>query len=136
MSKQYTTADLESYLDEDLDVDEMRDIEQALREQPELLQTLAQINARRDAGVHTLSEIWRRHRISCPTRDQLGSFLLNALDDELQEYIEFHLKVVHCRFCNANLKDMQQRQAESSEIKDTRRRRYFDSSAGYLKKDS
>ena len=135
VTQEYNTADLEAYLDEALDVEEMGLVERALRERPELLQELRKINARRDAGVHTVGEIWRRHRISCPTRDQLGSYLLGVLDEEAQAYVDFHLKVVHCRFCKANMDDMQKRQAESAELKDTRRRRYFDSSAGYLRKD-
>lgn len=135
VTQEYNVSDLEAYLDEALDVDEMRDLEQALRDQPGLLQELAKINARRDAGLHSLGEIWRRHRISCPTREQLGSFLLGVLDDENHSYLDFHLNVVHCRFCAANMDDMRKRQAESEEIKDTRRRRYFDSSAGYLRKD-
>jgi hypothetical protein len=47
-----------------------------------LLRTLEAINGRRDAGVHSLGEIWRRNRVSCPTRQQLGSFLLGILSDE------------------------------------------------------
>ncbi len=136
MTHEYTVSELESYLDEALSPGEMGEIEQAVREQPELLQKLSQIIARRDAGVHSLGEVWRRHRLSCPTREQLGSFLLGVLDDEQIEYIRFHIETVGCRFCNANLHDMQARQEENDDAKATRRRRYFDSSAGYLKKDS
>ena len=69
----------------------MTKVEGELREQPELLQTLAAINGRRDAGLHTLGEIWRRYRVSCPTREQLGSYLLKAVSKELANYIDFHL---------------------------------------------
>jgi hypothetical protein len=134
VTAEYTISELESYLDEALTSEEMGDIEQALRTQPELLQKLAQINRRRDAGVHSVGEIWRRHRMSCPTREQFGSFLLGVLDDATHAYVEFHLKVVACRFCNANLHDMEQRQAETNDTKATRHKKYFDSSAGYLKK--
>ena len=42
--------------------------------------------------------------------------------------------MVACRFCNANLDDLKQRQAETNDTTATRRKKYFDSSAGYLKK--
>ena len=71
-------SDLEAYLDESLQSAEMAKIEAALRDQPELIHELSQINNRRDAGVHTLGEIWRRHRISCPSREELGGYLLEA----------------------------------------------------------
>jgi hypothetical protein len=134
VTAEYTISELESYLDEALTSKEMGEIEQALRTQPELLQKLAQINVRRDAGVHSVGEIWRRHRISCPTREQYGSYLLGVLDEQAHGYIEFHLNVVACRFCNANLDDLKQRQAETNDTTATRRKKYFDSSAGYLKK--
>jgi hypothetical protein len=91
------------------------------------------INARRDAGVHSLGEIWRRHRISCPSRGQLGSYLLDALPEELADYIRFHIELVGCRYCRANLTDLRQQQAELPEVVQTRRRRFFQSSAGYLR---
>jgi len=81
-----------------------------------------------------LWEIWRRHRVSCPTREQMGSFLLRVLDEEEADYIRFHLDVVACRLCHANLEDLKSRQAETDDIAVVRRRKYFDSSAGYLRK--
>jgi len=126
-------SDLEAYLDEALAPEEMARIEKALRKDPERVRQLAAINARRDAGVHSLGEIWRRHRITCPPRQQLGSYLLGVLPKEEEEYIAFHLEVVGCRYCQANLTDLKKQQAEAREIADTRRRRYFQSSAGYLR---
>ena len=75
MTRQLTDAELEAYLDEALTPDEMAAIEMELRSSSKLLKQLAQIHSRRDAGVHSLGEIWRRHRVSCPTREQMGSFL-------------------------------------------------------------
>lgn len=111
----------------------MAAVEASLRNQPELIQQLAAINGRRDAGLHTLGEIWRRNRVSCPSREQLGSYLLKAIDDEFANYIAFHLDHVGCRFCLANLNDLQRQQEETKDEKSTRRRKYFDSSAGYLR---
>lgn len=136
MTKPRTLTDheLEAFLDEALSADEMARIEVALRDQPKLARNLAEICARRDAGVHTLGEIWRRHRLSCPTRDQLGSYLLGALTDDLAEYIRFHLQTIGCRYCQANLQDLQQRQQEGAESSARRRSKYFQSSAGYLRR--
>ncbi|NLY00527.1 MAG: hypothetical protein GXY83_30905 [Rhodopirellula sp.] len=129
-------SDLEGYLDEALAPEEMARIELALRNQPDLVRRLAEINARRDAGVHSLGAIWRRHRLSCPSREQLGSFLLGALPAERIDYIAFHLDVVGCRYCQANLADLKKQQAEAPEAADSRRRKYFQSSAGYLRGES
>ncbi len=128
-------SQLEAYLDEALPSEEMARIEQALRDDPSLVDRLAAINARRDAGLHSLGEIWRRHRLSCPTRQQLGSYLLGAVPDATADYLDFHVEVVGCRYCRANLADLKNRQAEESQDVDTRRRKYFQSSAGFLRRE-
>lgn len=125
-------ADLEAYLDEALPADEMARIEQALRSDPDLARRLSDTSSRRDAGQHTLGGIWRRHRMSCPSRQQLGSYLLGAMPAEVLDYVRFHLDVVGCRCCQANLADLQQQQAEQPETTQTRRRRYFQSSVRLL----
>jgi len=134
MPKPLRQSELEAYLDEALPPEEMARIERALRHDRQLRRQLAAVNARRDAGVHSLGAIWRRHRLSCPSREQLGSFLLDALPDELAEYIAFHLEVVGCRYCQANLADLKRQEAESPDAVETRRRKYFQSSAGYLRR--
>jgi anti-sigma factor RsiW len=132
MKPRYTESELEAYLDEALTSAEMAAIEEHLRCSPELLKQLAVINSRRDAGVHSLGQVWRRHRVSCPSRQQLGSYLLGVLPEDEADYIRFHIEQAGCRLCHANLQDLEQQQAESSEHVVTRRRKYFDSSAGYL----
>lgn len=132
MSLRFTTAELEAYLEEALTPEEMATIEKAIRAKPDLARQLSEINGRRDAGLHTLGEIWRRHRVSCPTREQLGSHLLGVLAAEHSRYIAFHIELVGCRLCRANLEDLQSRQEESAELTDSRRKKYFQSSAGYL----
>ena len=135
MPKPLTKADLEAYLDEGLPTETMAQIERALRDDPSLSRELAAINARRDAGVHSLGEIWRRHRLTCPTRQQLGSFLLEALADEQADYIRFHVEAIGCRYCQANLEDLRQANVADQAQPEVgnRRRRYFQSSAGHLK---
>ena len=132
---EFTDGELEAYLDEALTPPEMAAVEAKVRADPNLARQLAGINARRDAGVHTLGEVWRRHRVSCPTREQLGSHLLDALPAEHSEYIQFHIEKVGCRLCLANLDDMKRLRDEVDAVVVTRRTKYFQSSAGYLKRD-
>ena len=84
--------------------------------------------------MHSLGEIWRRARLSCPSRQQLGSYLLGVLDDDHADYVTFHIETVGCRYCAANLTDLQRQQAEKSDTVQLRRRKYFQSSAGFLGK--
>ncbi len=134
MSSRFSQSELEAFLDEALPPEDMTRIEKALRSDPALATRLASINGRRDAGVHTLGAIWRRHRASCPSREQLGSFLLGVLPKESADYVRFHIEVVGCRFCQANCRDLEHQQAEAAEAVQSRRRKYFQSSAGYLRK--
>jgi len=128
-------SDLEAYLDEALPPDQMARIELALRKDPELVRLAAAIQSRRNNGEHSLGEIWRHGRLSCPSREQLGSFLLGAMDDATADYIRFHLQEIGCRYCRANLSDLKSQQAEQPEAVQSRRRRYFQSSAGYLRRE-
>ena len=99
------------------------------------MRQLTSVHSRRNAGVHSLGEIWRRHRLSCPTREQLGGFSLQTLPDETTDYIAFHLEIVGCRYCQANLRDLQAQLAEDQQTVQARRRKYFQSSAGYLRRE-
>ena len=89
--------------------------------------------ARRDAGIHSLGEIWRKHRLSCPTREQWGSYLLGTLEPEQANYFEFHVRVTGCRWCQANLEDLRAQQADAPAAAQKRRQKYFQSSAGHLR---
>ena len=134
MSKQFSTSDLEAYLDEALPESVLAQMEQALRADSSLLEELAAINARRDSGVHSIATVWRRHRVSCPTRQTLSNYLLQILPPDEAGYLEFHIETVGCRYCQANLVDLKDRQSDGSDEVATRRRKYFQSSAGYLQK--
>lgn len=134
MAEPITETELEAYLEEGLPADEMARIEQVLREQPQLLASFAQSRTQRDAGLHSLGSIWRRHRLTCPSRDQLGSYLLHALEAKHAAYVRFHLDVVGCRPCQANLADLRDQQPDTASVAQQRRSKYFQSSAGYLKR--
>lgn len=133
MSSQFTKAQLEAFLDESLPPEQMTAVENLLRDDESLSQQLTQLVGERDAGVHSLGAIWRRHRLSCPDRALLGSYLLEVLDEEHNVYVKFHVETVGCRFCNASLADLR-KQHEETELEDSKQRRqkYFQSSAGYL----
>ena len=135
MPRSFSNADLESYLDEGLPIERMTAVEEALRHDSALQERLAAINGRRDAGVHSVGEIWRRHRLSCPSREQLGSFLLGVLGADAVEYVKFHVEVVECRYCGASIADLRaQHSAAGGDQTQKRRHRYFQSSAGYLRR--
>ncbi len=134
---QPTDAQLSAYLDEALPVDQLAAIERRLRDDANLRQRLAVVIGRQDAGLHSIGVIWRRNRLSCPSRDELGQYLLGVLDQPVADYIEFHLQQVGCRYCAANLDDLRgTQQAASAVAKDStsvRRQRYFETSAGHLR---
>ena len=136
MNAPFRQSELEAYLDEALPVEEMTRIEKAFRDDPSLARQLAAILARRDSGVISLGEVWRRHRLSCPSRQELGGFLLGVLPDDAAKYVTFHIEVVGCRYCQANVADLQNQQAEAQASIENRRRKYFQSSAGHLRRGS
>lgn len=123
---------LHAYLDDALSDAETAKVEQALRSSEPLRRALRQAMQERDRGEHSLGAVWRRERLTCPTREQLGSYLLQVLDDGEQDYIAFHLELICCPFCVANLADLQALQQEPAPQAHARRRRFFQSSAGYL----
>ena len=60
-----------------------------------------------DPADSLLTEIWEYHRFSCPKRSTIGAYLLRTLDNDWQKYVDFHLNVLGCRFCRANMEDLQ-----------------------------
>lgn len=134
MAQAFTDQQLQAYLDELLPADLMASVEIELRSSEPLRERLISLVGMREAGVHGLGEIWRRNRLTCPSRQQLGSFLLGAMDENLQKYIQFHLDTVGCRVCGANLDDLKSQQNDQKADTQSRRRRYYQSSAGYLGK--
>jgi hypothetical protein len=130
----YTDAQLDGFLEEALPPEEMAALEVALRNDAALQKQLAAAAGRRDAGVHSLAAVWRRHRLSCPTREQLGSHLLGVLEPGLADYVAFHLETMSCRYCLASLQDLRDQHAAADDpVVHQRRTKYFQSSVGRLK---
>ncbi len=134
MPTDFSNSELEAFLEESLPIERMAAIEEALRSSAELQKRLTAVNGRRDAGVHSLGEIWRRHRLSCPTREQLGSYLLGVLSQGEADYIKFHIETIQCRYCTANVGDLKSQQSAAVPEVAQRRQKYFQSSVGHLRK--
>jgi RNA polymerase sigma factor (sigma-70 family) len=79
-----------------------------------------------------LSNIWEFRRFSCPKRSTIGAYLLGTVDNEWHKYIDFHINTLGCRFCRANIDDLQ--------IQNTKKQnkqlqaRIMESTAGFLQK--
>lgn len=128
-----TRQTLRDYLNDALPDAELTAVEKAVRERPEIQALLMHIRQEVDRGEHSVGAVWRREKLSCPSRDQLGGFLLGAGDPEFHDYIEFHLKTVGCPECAANLDDLEQKNANPEPTVHTRRQRILDSSVGILR---
>lgn len=125
---------LVNYLADALPPEGMAAVEKALRQSAELRERLETARTGRgDAGLHSLGAIWRRSRLTCISRRLLGSYLLDALDPKLADYIKFHLEVIECGYCRANLSDLKSKSDHQSPAGDERRKRYFHSSKHLLK---
>lgn len=127
-------ADLLAYLDEALSSERAAEIERAVRDSVALRQQLSSLLERRDRGGHTLGEIWRRRQLSCLSRNDLSRYLSGQLAAADRDYLEFHIGVIHCPVCEANLEDLRCVASTDTEVDGERRRRIFDSSAGGLRK--
>lgn len=128
----FSDAELAAFLDEALSPARCSQLEHALRTDTQLRDRLIEVRGKENAGLHSIGAIWRRARLSCPDRTQLGQYVLGTLDDEATDYIRFHLEEIGCRFCQANLADLQAASQQQPQDQQ-RRKRYFQTSAGYLK---
>ena len=131
----WSDDELLSWLDEMLSAERMAEVEADLRSDELLRTRIATLIHVRDQGAHTVGAIWRRNRISCPSRRQLSGYLLGTLEQETTDYIDFHIHTVGCRYCAANLNDLEAASAAAGGV-ERRRQRFFQSSAGYLKGDA
>lgn len=129
MADDYTDAELGAFLDEALPTAEMTALEQRLRDDPALRARLADVLFRRENGDHSVGEIWRRNRLSCPPREELAGYVAGQLPAAERDYVRFHLESVGCRYCQANVDDLLAAAAANDPEAPHRRQRLFDSSA-------
>ena len=126
-------AMLRAYLADELPPGTLARVEKALRDSAELRALLEDVRQDRvDAGLHSLGAIWRRSRLTCPSRQQLGSLLLDALDPDLADYLRFHIEVVECPYCQANLADLEGKAGLSAAPAPARHHRILQSSRHLL----
>ncbi|MCP4247723.1 MAG: sigma-70 family RNA polymerase sigma factor [bacterium] len=84
----------------------------------------------------TVARVWRERRLTCLKRSTLGSYLLGVLDQPWLGYTQFHLDVVGCPLCLANLQDLEEEDVAEAGGAEGRAdgERIFASSVGFLKK--
>ena len=130
---EFTDAELAAFLEEALPPGRCSELEHVLRTDTNLRDRLVEVRGRESAGLHAIGAIWRRARLSCPQRSELGQYVLGTLEADAADYIRFHVDEIGCRYCQANLADLEAA-SQLSEQGVQRRRRYFQTSAGYLNK--
>ena len=81
----------------------------------------------------TVAKVWCERRLTCLKRSTLGAHALGVLDDPWLSYTQFHLDVVGCLLCLANLQDL-----ESEDLGEGRApsESIFASSVGFLSRVS
>lgn len=126
-----TREQLHAYLDDALDDAEAARIEKLIRGSADVRTDLCKVREERDRGEHSLGAVWRRERLSCPTREHLSGYLHDVLEADFRAYVDFHLKTIGCPCCQANLDDLKEKQAEPAATS-RRRRRYLETSARLL----
>lgn len=77
-----------------------------------------------------LTDLWEYHRFSCPKRNTIGAFMLGTLEPDWHKYVEFHVNVLGCRFCRANLDDLQSQSQETQQ--EAFHARIMESTIGFL----
>lgn len=130
---QITDELLLDFLNDRLSATDLAQLEQLLRQDQTLQHRLQLLQVDVDRGDHSLGSIWQNNRLSCPTRDQLAGYLLQALDPEYHDYINFHLETIRCLFCQANLEDLVSMQKDAEGSARVRRQRIFQSSIGMIR---
>ncbi len=77
-----------------------------------------------------LTDLWEYYRFSCPKRNTIGAYMLGTLEPDWHKYIEFHLNTLGCRFCRANLDDLQSQSQETQH--EAFQARIMESTIGFL----
>jgi RNA polymerase sigma factor (sigma-70 family) len=79
-----------------------------------------------------LTRLWEQLRPSCPKRTTLGKFVLGTLDESWHSYVDFHLQRLGCRFCQANVADLQPPAARPATL-DSLHQKILQSSVGFFR---
>ena len=78
----------------------------------------------------SLHQIWENQRPSCPKRTTLGKFSLQILPDDWTDFVDFHVNLLGCSYCRANLDEF----ADESGSDDSNEfsQQLFQSTIGFL----
>ncbi len=77
-----------------------------------------------------LTDLWEYHRFSCPKRNTIGAYMLGTLEPDWHQYVDFHLNTLGCRFCRANLDDLQSQSHQTRQ--EAFQARIMESTVGFL----
>lgn len=130
----FTDSELEAYLDMSLNPARALELEEQVRQDPAILKRLTQINARRNAGIHTLGEIWRRNQIGVPSREEIVDYLNGFLPAESADYINFRVKQLKCVYTLALIQDVESEKSDREGTSIQRQSKVYQKSESILKK--
>ncbi|OHB66039.1 MAG: hypothetical protein A2Y76_11140 [Planctomycetes bacterium RBG_13_60_9] len=77
-----------------------------------------------------LTDLWEYYRFSCPKRNTIGAYMLGTLEPDWHQYVDFHLNILGCRFCRANLDDLQSQSQQTQQ--EAFQARIMESTIGFL----
>jgi RNA polymerase sigma factor (sigma-70 family) len=77
-----------------------------------------------------LTDLWEHRRFSCPKRNTIGAYMLGTLEPDWHQYVDFHLNTLGCRFCRANLDDLQSQSHQTRQ--EAFQARIMESTVGFL----
>lgn len=86
------------------------------------------------AAGRLLTTVWEDQRPSCPKRTTLGKFSLDLLPADWEEFVRFHVEVLGCTFCAANLEELTE--SDTTDEADSFHKRLFSSTVGFLRPQS
>ena len=126
--REFTEAELAAYVSETLSVERSVVLEAELRTSTSLRERLRGMLAAGDSGALSVGSLWQQQRVSCPSRSTWAAYLAGELGGGLSDYLKFHLDDIGCRFCAANVADLQANDPDA----ERRTRKYFETSVGRL----
>src|SRR4029079_4412978 len=91
----------------------------------------AELSAESESTDSLLTEVWEQWRFTCPKRSTIGKFLLGTLQDPCTGYVDFHVNRLGCRFCRANIEDLQ-KASDEADAKRTQQK-IFESTIGFFR---
>lgn len=86
-----------AYIRDELPAEQLREME-LLRTNAESRSFWGRLLEGTQGDQHAPGTVWRQSRLTCPSREEWGSYLLGVLDPHFAAYYRFHLDRVECPF--------------------------------------